>query len=344
MSAVRRPLPLNLGESRRIPGIILPVEIGPSTQLSNRTDVIINGQKVTIDARDLEVKEELGRGEYARVHRMYHGPSKCEFAVKRLPFEVETSDRSRILNDWNVSMRTSTCPYAVLSYGALSVGCEFWVVMELMDDSLDKFLQKVYAQGKTIPENLLAYIAFCVVTALEYLRKDLVTMHRDVKPSNILIDRAGHVKVCDYGVSGELKNSMAQSNTGTCRYMAPERIDPTRSAGGGFRIQADVWSLGLTLLELATGKHPYESFVNQFELLKHVVHEAPPSVPASVPYSDAFRDVVSQCLVKEESSRANYLRLLDSPFLRAVDVERDAPLMAQFVCEILDHSRHQPNQ
>lgn len=84
-----------------------------------------------------------GRGEYARVHRMYHAPSNCEFAVKRLPFEVETSDRSRILNDWNVSMRTSTCPYAVLSYGALSVGCEFWVVMELMDDSLDKFLQKV---------------------------------------------------------------------------------------------------------------------------------------------------------------------------------------------------------
>lgn len=79
-------------------------------------------------------------------------------------------------------------------------------------------------------------------------------------------------KVCDYGVSGELKNSMAQSNTGTCRYMAPERIDPSRSAGGGFRIQADVWSLGLTLLELATGKHPYESFVNQFELLKHVSH------------------------------------------------------------------------
>lgn len=60
MSAVRRPLPLNLGETRRIPGVILPVEIGPSTQLSNRTDVIINGQKVTIDARDLEVKEELG--------------------------------------------------------------------------------------------------------------------------------------------------------------------------------------------------------------------------------------------------------------------------------------------
>lgn len=84
-----------------------------------------------------------GRGEYARVHRMYHAPSKSQFAVKRLPFEVETSDRSRILNDWNVSMRTSTCPYAVLSYGALSVGCEFWVVMELMDDSLDKFLQKV---------------------------------------------------------------------------------------------------------------------------------------------------------------------------------------------------------
>lgn len=65
---------------------------------------------------------------------------------------------------------------------------------------------------------------------------------------------------------------MAQSNTGTCRYMAPERIDPSRSAGGGFRIQADVWSLGLTLLELATGKHPYENFVNQFELLKHVSH------------------------------------------------------------------------
>lgn len=60
MSTVRRPLPLNLGETRRVPGIILPVEIGPSTQLSNRTDVIINGHKVTIEARDMEVKEELG--------------------------------------------------------------------------------------------------------------------------------------------------------------------------------------------------------------------------------------------------------------------------------------------
>lgn len=56
---------------------------------------------------------------------------------------METPDRSRILNDWNVSMRTSNCPYAVVSYGALSNSFDFYVIMELMDDSLDKFLKKV---------------------------------------------------------------------------------------------------------------------------------------------------------------------------------------------------------
>ncbi|BHF73575.1 Dual specificity mitogen-activated protein kinase kinase 3 [Sparganum proliferum] len=334
-SAKKRPPALkNFALGHRAPGIILPVEIAPGTKLTNETDVIVGEKQVTIRAEEMRLVSELGQGQFAYVQKMVHDPSGCVFAVKRLPFHSETPDRSRILNDYNISMRTSKCPYAIMSYGALSYVGEIWIVMELMDASLDKFLEKVYEKEEIIPERLLAYITFCVVTALEYLHKDLHVIHRDVKPSNILVDRLGRVKVCDFGISGELTNSLAKSNIGTHNYLAPERIDPLQGTQG-FRIQSDVWSLGLTLLELATGEFPYGNFPNVFSQLQQVVKQDPPKLPSDSPYSEDLRSFIADCLVKDETKRANYVTLLESKFIRSVDVEKEAINMADFFVRIL---------
>lgn len=146
--------------------------------------------------------------------------------------------------DLDISMRASDCPYTVQFYGALFREGDVWICMEVMDTSLDKFYQKVFQHTRKMPEPILGKIAVAVVNALHYLHSQLKVIHRDVKPSNILINRKGEVKMCDFGISGYLVDSVAKTIDAGCKpYMAPERIDPTGNPGK-YDIRSDVWSLG----------------------------------------------------------------------------------------------------
>lgn len=236
--------------------------------------------------------------------------------------------------DLDISMRSSACPYTVHFYGALFREGDVWICMEVMDKSLDQFYALVFSQGRTIPEDILGKIAVSVVSALHYLHSQLRVIHRDVKPSNILINRIGEVKMCDFGISGYLVDSVAKTIDAGCKpYMAPERIDPTGNPSQ-YDIRSDVWSLGISLLELATGKFPYPSWSSPFEQLKQVVKDDPPRLPQPSPFSADFQDLITRCLQKEFGERPNYPSLLEHPFCvlhrdRVTDV-------ASYVQEILD--------
>jgi len=104
--------------------------------------------------------------------------------------------------------------------------------------------------------------------------KSLVSHHLDVKPSNILLNTNGQVKLCDFGVSGELINSIANTFVGTSTYMSPERIQ-----GGQYAVKSDIWSLGISLWECAAGKAPYRGGVGVLDLLQQIVGEEPPELP-----------------------------------------------------------------
>lgn len=133
-------------------------------------------------------------------------------------------------------------------------------------------------------------------------------MHRDIKPSNVLVNSKGDIKLCDFGVSGELINSVADTFVGTSTYMAPERIQ-----GEKYTVKSDVWSFGLMIMELAIGKFPFASELLSedeepqpagiLDLLQQIVHEPAPKLPKSDAFPPILEDMIQKCLYKEPESR-----------------------------------------
>jgi mitogen-activated protein kinase kinase len=165
-------------------------------------------------------------------------------------------------------------------------------------------LDKLVPTGVGIrDEKILAWVTSCTVRGLKYLKDNLNIIHRgaphphifphhtlvtfilimiDVKPTNILVNTKGDVKLCDFGVSGNLVASLAKTNIGCQSYMAPERI---RGDNAGsiitYSVQSDIWSLGLSILEIAKGVYPYppETYNSVFAQLSAIVDGEPPTLP-----------------------------------------------------------------
>ncbi|CAB3369839.1 Hypothetical predicted protein [Cloeon dipterum] len=270
---------------------------------------------------DLLDMGEIGRGAFGTVNKMVHQKSNTVMAVKRIRSTVDEKDQKQLLMDLDVVMKTR-CPYIVQFYGALFKEGDCWICMELMDASLDKFYKFIFERlNQHIPEEILGKITVATVNALNYLKEELKIIHRDVKPSNILLDRRGNIKLCDFGISGQLVDSIARTRDAGCRpYMAPERIDPQRARG--YDVRSDVWSLGITLMEVATGRFPYPKWNTVFEQLQQVVQGDPPKLSANEngnSFSDEFVSFVNTCLIKDETQRPKYNKLLEHPFLRQSD-------------------------
>jgi len=269
-------------------------------------------------AEDLEDLGEIGRGAYGTVQKMLHCKSQSLIAVKRIRCTVDEREQKKLMMDLEVVMKSNSCPFIVQFFGAIFKEGDCWICMELMDASLDKFYKYVYRKmNQTMPENIIGKIALATVQALSYLKDQLKIIHRDVKPSNILLDREGNIKLCDFGISGQLVDSIAQSRDAGCRpYMAPERIDPNTSKG--YDIRSDVWSLGITLYEISTGKFPYPKWNSIFEQLCQVVQGDPPQLGRPMSgstFSNEFMAFVNTCLIKDHLQRPKYTRLLQHPFL-----------------------------
>ncbi len=131
------------------------------------------------------------------------------------------------------------------------------------------------------------------------------------------------IKLCDFGISGRLVDSKARTRSAGCAaYMAPERIDPPNPSKPDYDIRADVWSLGITLVELATGHFPYRDCRTDFEVLTKVLTDDPPLLPRNQGFSIEFCSFVRDCLMKNYKDRPKYKKLLLHPFIQRYERER----------------------
>ena len=297
-----------------------------------------DGMENDFRAEDMGDLGEIGRGNFGTVNKMVFKKSNKVMAVKRIRSTVDEREQKELLMDLEVVMKSSDCPCIVTFFGAIFKEGDCWICMELMDTSLDKFYKFSYDHLKeSIPENIIGKITVATVTALNYLKERLKIIHRDVKPSNILLDRRGAIKLCDFGISGQLVDSIAKTRDAGCRpYMAPERIDPQRAKG--YDVRSDVWSLGITLIELSTGRFPYPKWNSVFEQLQQVVHGDPPRLDPREKEMNRFTidfvNFVNTCLIKDEQQRPKYTQLLKQTFIKKSESEHVD--VAAYVNGVLD--------
>ncbi|XP_055299890.1 dual specificity mitogen-activated protein kinase kinase hemipterous-like isoform X2 [Sitodiplosis mosellana] len=305
-------------------------------EIMTRSGIItIDGAEYKTDTKELDDLGELGNGTSGHVVKMRHTPTNKPIAVKQMRRTNNSEEEKRIIMDIDVVLKSHDCPYIVHCLGCFITEADVWICMELMATCFDKLTKKTH---QPVPEAILGKITVATVKALHYLKTNHDVIHRDVKPSNILIDERGNIKLCDFGISGRLVDSKAKTRSAGCAaYMAPERIDPKKPE---YDIRADVWSLGITLVELATGSFPYKGCHTDFEVLTCVLERDPPSLPNDQGFSGEFQEFVKNCLTKDYRHRPKYPELLESAFIKMYE-KADVDVATWFASVM--HDQQQPN-
>lgn len=175
-----------------------------------------SGTSFQINMDDLELLDELGKGAYGTVRKVRHTKTGVEMAMKEIRLELDDAKLNAIIMELDILHR-ATEPQIVEFYGAFFIESCVYYCMEFMDAGS---LENLYNGRCSVPEDVLARIVGRTVRGLRFLKDELQIMHRDVKPTNILINRKGDVKLCDFGVSGQLEKSLAKTNIGCQSYMA----------------------------------------------------------------------------------------------------------------------------
>lgn len=300
-----------------------------------------SGGKFNISLSEVDILDELGKGNYGTVYRVIHrrpanvkatepnlttqrrGSTGIEMAMKEIRLELEDAKFAQIVMELEV-LHKCMSPFVIDFYGAFFQEGAVYMCIEYMDGGS---VDKLYKGG--VPEPALRKIAYAVVKGLKCLKDEHNIIHRDVKPTNILVNTRGQVKLCDFGVSGNLVASIAKTNIGCQSYMAPERIasggiqaafsSGSNSAAVTYSVQSDIWSLGLSLLECGIGSYPYppETYNTIFSQLSAIVEGSPPDLPEG--FSPTAQDFVKRCLAKDPSRRPTYAVLLRHPWIAELD-------------------------
>ncbi|XP_030383452.1 serine/threonine-protein kinase hippo [Scaptodrosophila lebanonensis] len=275
-----------------------------------------------------DIMYKLGEGSYGSVYKALHKESSSIVAIKLVPVE---SDLHEIIKEISI-MQQCDSPYVVRYYGSYFKQYDLWICMEYCGAGSVSDIMRL--RKKTLTEDEIATIMSDTLRGLVYLhlrRK----IHRDIKAANILLNTEGYAKLADFGVAGQLTDTMAKRNTviGTPFWMAPEVIEEI-----GYDCVADVWSLGITALEMAEGKPPYGD-IHPMRAIFMIPQKPPPSFREPDRWSAEFIDFVSKCLVKDPDERATATDLLEHEFIRNAKHRSILKTMLEETCEIREQQR-----
>lgn len=275
---------------------------------------------------DFSVASKVGSGNSGIVSYAETFEHRMPLAIKYIPLNSK-EHRDEIDRELRVFFSRHDSIHIVRCYGA------FWkddedticIPMEWMDLSLQQMA--IFSRG--IQESVLRAVAFQAVQALRYIHDVKRVIHRDVKPSNILVNADGVVKLGDFGVAKVCTTfDVPTTYVGTMLFMAPERLDESPR----YDARSDIWSLGVTLVACAVARNPWAppEEMKLFQLISRMAAGTVPELPAEEFSADA-RDFVKQCLTRDLADRPESSALARHPWIAGMTEEEAQAEVRTFV-------------
>ncbi|CCH45780.1 Serine/threonine-protein kinase [Wickerhamomyces ciferrii] len=251
--------------------------------------------------------EVIGRGKFGIVYKGIHRTTRQIYAIKVLNLDTSEDEVKDVQQEIQFLSHLKQIPNVVHYYGSHLNGTKLWIIM---DYCAGGSLRTLLKPGK-IEEKYLGVIIREVLIALQFVHRQNV-IHRDIKAANVLISNEGRVQLCDFGVAAQLTSTSVRRNTmaGTPYWMAPEVI----MEGASYDVKADIWSLGITIYEIATGNPPYcdKEAIRAMQL---ITKSKPPRLEGKQ-YSPLLKEIIALCLDENPQERMNAEDLLKSRFVK----------------------------
>ena len=265
-----------------------------------------------------QIIEKLGQGNYGSVYKVLDKKTGQILAAKIATLCGNIESFKKEIN----VLKQCNSPYILEYFGSYIKNDSIWIIIEYCDGGSVLDLMRITERNLT--EEQIASIITMVLNGLSFLHEQK-KIHRDIKAGNILLTREGFAKLGDFGVSAQLMHSFSKkvSKIGTPYWMSPEVISQNN-----YDSKCDIWSLGITCIEMAEGEPPY-SEVRTFLVMKKIISSPPKGLTKPQLWSSEFNDFVSKCLTFDPVKRPSAKELLKHKFIIKNNKGNGRPLYLQ---------------